>query len=102
MEAAGYLIPATAELAACMEDRKDHFHRGLSGFFLGIHRDPSPVIDDGDRLVCIDGHINTVAKSSQSFVYCIVYDLVYQMMQTAQGCAPDIHARSFPDCLQPL
>ena len=48
MQAAGYLVSPTAELTAGMKDRKDHFDRRKSRFFLDIDRNSPSVIDNGD------------------------------------------------------
>ena len=52
---------APAELTAGMKDRKDHFDRRKSRFFLDIDRNSPSVIDNGDGIeMCIRDRCGTV------------------------------------------
>ena len=82
MQAAGYLVSPTAELTAGMKDRKDHFDRRKSRFFLDIDRNSPSVIDNGDGIVGIDLYIDGIAVSRKGLIYRVVYDLIYQMVKS--------------------
>ena len=102
VKAAGDLIAAAAELAAGVEDGKDHLQSGLAGLGLNVHRDASAVIGDGDDVSVPDGHFNPIAVARQSLVNGVVHNLIHQMMETGGGGGADVHARTLPDGFQTL
>ena len=102
VQAAGDLIAAAAEFAARMQDRIDDLERGAAGLGLNVHGDAAAVIGDGDGVAGVDRHGDLGADTCQSFIHGIVYYLIYQMVKPSLRCASDIHARTFPDGLQPL
>ena len=102
MQAAGYLVSPTAELTAGMKDRKDHFDCRKSRFFLDIDRNSPPVIDNGDGIVGIDLYIDGIAVSRKGLIYCVVYDLIYQMVKSPRRRTSNVHSRSFSYSLKSL
>ena len=53
-----------------------------SCFFLDIDRDSTSVINDRDRIIRVDLHINGVAVSCQGLIHCVIHDLIYQMVKS--------------------
>ena len=102
MQAAGDLIAAAAEFAARMQDRIDDLERGAAGLGLNVHGDAAAVIGDGDGVAGVDRHGDVGAVAREGLVDGVVHDLIDEMVQAAGGCRADIHARTFPDGLQPL
>ena len=84
-----------------MQGRKDKTLRGHS-FLMHIYRDSSSVICYGRGTVLLQCHMDLTAISGKVLIYCIVYDLIDQMIQSLAGYTSNIHTRSFPDCLQPF
>ena len=82
VKAAGYLVSAAAEFAACVKFGKDKVHGISSGLMVDAYRDPSSVIGDSDAAVLIDRHFYHGAEAGQSLIHGIVHDLIDQMMQS--------------------
>jgi len=97
---AGNLISAASEFASCMKDRKYYLHSRDTRFFLYIYRDSPSVIDNGDGIVLIDGNVNGAAVSRKGFIYCVIYDLINQMMKASGRGAADIHTGTLSHCLK--
>ena len=74
-----------------MKDGKYNFNCRKSRFFLNIHRNSTTIINNSNRVVRINGHINGIAVSCQCLIHCIIYDLINQMMESAGRCAANIH-----------
>ena len=83
MKSARYLVSAAAELTAGMKNRKYDFYSRKSRFFLDSNRNTTSIINDGDGIVGVDGHIDLGTISGQSLVNGVVNDLIYQMMETS-------------------
>ena len=66
------------------------------------HGNAAAIVDDGDGISLMDGHIYGIAYAGQSLVHRIVHDFIHQVVQTSAGSAADVHAGTLPDCLQPL
>ena len=83
MKSTRYLVSATAELATGMKHRKYDFYGRKSCFFLDSNWDSTSIINNSNRIVGIDDHIDLCTISSQSLVNGVVNDLIYQMMETS-------------------
>ena len=81
------LVCALVELSARMEDSHYDFGGRLAGlmFFRGY---AASVVYDGDAPVFIYGHVYCVAESRERFVDGVVYDLVYEVVQTSRSWSP--------------
>ena len=95
MKAAGYLVSPASKLSTRMENGKYHLYCRNACFMIDPHRDTSSVIYNCDRIILIDRHINSITKTSQSFIHRIVYDLVDQVMKTSGRGTSNIHTRPF-------
>ena len=102
VQAAGDLVAPAAELAAGVQDGKDHLQGGLAGLLLDVHGDAAAVVHDLDDVARLDAHLNVGAVAGQGFVDGVVHDLIDQVVQATGGGGADVHARPFPDRLQSL
>ena len=100
MQTAGHLVATAAELAAGVEHGVHHFQSGFSRLGLNVHGDTAAIIHHGDGVAFVDGHGNFRAVARQSLVDGVVYDLVYQMVETGGGSGADIHTGTLPDGFQ--
>ena len=48
----------------------------------------------------MNDHLNVCTDTGQCLIHRIIHYLIYQMMQSFDGGAADIHTGSFPDCFQ--
>ena len=102
VEAAGDLVSAAAKLTAGVEDGEDHLQSRFPRLLLNIHGDAPAIVGDGDDVARLNAHLNLGAVAGQGLVDGVVHDLIDQVVQSAGGGGADVHARPFPDCLQPL
>ena len=102
VETAGYLISATAKLSTGMKHRVYNLQCRLSGFVIHPDRDTTPVILHRNRIIRIDRHLNILTISGKRLIYCIIYNLIYQMMKSSRRCTSNVHSGSFSDCLKSL
>ena len=102
VETAGYLISAAAKLSTGMKHRVYNLQCRLSGFVIHPDRDTTPVIFHRNRIIRIDRHFNILTISRKRLIYCIIYNLIYQMMKSSRRCTSNVHSGSFSDCLKSL
>ena len=100
MQSSGYLISSTAEFSACMQHSKYDLHGRKPRLFVDSDRDTTAIIHNCDGVPRIDRHKDIVAISGQCFIHCVIYNLIYQMMQSPRRGTADIHTGSFSYCLQ--
>ena len=93
VQPAGHLVAAAvAELAAGVEHRQHDLDRRL---VLLLHRgdgDAAAVVDDRDRVVRVDRHVDAVAVARERLVDRVVHDLVDEVVQPAHTGRADVHA----------
>ena len=94
VQTTGYLVSPTAEFTAGMQDRKYDLYRRNTCFVVDTYGNSTSIINNGDGIVFIDGYVNGITESCQCLIYRIVYDLVYQMVQSSAGCGTNIHSRT--------
>lgn len=102
VQAAGDLVSAAAELAACVQFGQDEFDRRNALLVMDARRDAAPVVFHRAGAVLVDGDTDGVAISRQRFVDGVVDDLLNEMMQAAFIRGPDIHTGALSDRLQPF
>ena len=83
VKSTGYLVSSTTEFSSCMQYGKYNFYRRKSCFVVDTNRNSTSIIDNGHRIVFIDCYINRITEARQSFVYGIIDNLVYKMMQAS-------------------
>ncbi len=102
MQATRDEVARSAKLATGVEGRHHYLQGRLVLVGVKVHRDPSPVVLHSHMVVAVDGDLDEVASSCQGLVHRVVYHLVHQMVKAPLVRAPDIHAGTPADGLQPL
>ena len=97
VQTAGNLVGLVVELAAGVELGHDHFHGRDLFRGVHIHRDAPAVVQNTDRVVGVNGHLDPVAITGQGFVDAVVHHLVNQVMKAFGVGVADIHGRPFAD-----
>ena len=88
------LISRIIEFATCMKRRKHQSLRRHS-LFMHIYRNSTSVVCYSTGTVLLQNYIDQAAVSCQMFIYCIIHDLVDQMIQSLPGYTSNIHTRTF-------
>ena len=65
-------------------------------------RDAAAVVDDGDRVVGVDGDVDAGAVAGEGFVDRVVDDLVDEVVEAARPGGADVHAGPLADRLEAL
>ena len=91
VQTTGYFVSAAAEFTAGMQNGINNFYTGDALLGLNINRDTTAVIGNGNRIIGINSNSNFVAVAGKGLIYRVVYDLIYQVVQTAGRGAADIH-----------
>jgi hypothetical protein len=58
-----------------------------------IHGDSAAVVDHGDGVVDVDGHVDLIAMTRERLVYRVVDDLVNEVMEAGRAGRSDVHRR---------
>ena len=93
VSAAGVFVVALAVFAAGVQACEHELHTWDALLFVDIHRNPTPVVTDGNRTVCVDGHIDVSAVAGQKFIDRVVKHLAHAMVERSLVGAANIHAR---------
>ena len=101
MKSAACLICGIVKLTACMKGCKN---KTLRRYSLGmhIHRDPSSIILYCTGTVLLKNYMDTAAVPCKVLIHRIVYDLIYQMVQSLSGYASDVHTGALSHGLEAL
>ena len=102
VQTAGDLVGVVVELAPGVDLGQDHLQRALAAVGVNVDRDAPSVVDDRDRAVGVQRHVDVPAVAGHRLVDRVVDDLVDQVMQPARRRVADVHARAQPDRLDPL
>ena len=102
VEAAGYLIAATAELSAGVEHRKGDLQGAFAHLFMVAHGNTPAIVPDRNGIIRPDVHLHMGAIPGQGFVDGVIHQLPYQMVQASCVGGADIHAGPPFDRLQPF
>ena len=62
-----------------------------------VNRDSSTIIFYNNSIVFVNCYFDMITKSSKRFVYRIVHNLVYKVVQSSACCSSDIHTGPFSD-----
>ena len=92
-----YFISSTAEFSACMENRKNNFYRRYPCFMINADRNAAAIVNDRNRIILINCHMNCIAKTGQSFINGIIHYFINKMMKSSAGRTSNIHSGSFPN-----
>src|SRR4029077_7882073 len=85
VEAAGDLVAVAAELAARMELREDDGERREVLVVDRVDRGSPSVVDDSDRVVGVQTHLDEVVVARERLVDGVVDDLVDQVMEAPRA-----------------
>src|SRR5438876_1887001 len=102
VQPARHLVGRLVELAAGVEHRQRHLDARLLFGLVNVDRDAAAVVDDRDRVVGVDRHVDARAVTCQRLVHRVIHDLVDEVVQAARRHRPDVHGRAAPHRLQPL
>jgi len=105
VQTAGYFVGVVVELASGVQLGHYNFCGGTLLFvvFLDLGRNPAPVVLHADRIIGMYGHGYRVAMTGQRFVYGIINDFKYHMVQAgAIAGVTNIHPRPLAHRLQSL
>ena len=107
VQAAGDLVAVLVELAAGVQLGQRDLGGTALGLVLVVHLhaggNAAAVIDDGDRVVAVDGDDDVVAMAGQRLVDRVVDHLEHQVVQArAVGRVADVHARALAHRFQAL
>ena len=94
MKTAGNFVSTAAEFAAGVKDGKNNLDRRDLLFFMLLNRDATTVIDNRDRVVGMNEHLDMVAITSEGFVNRIIDYLVNQVMKATGTGSANVHARA--------
>ena len=101
MKSAACLICGIVKLTACMKGCKNKTLRRYS-FGMHIHWDPSSIIFYCTGTVLLKNYMDTAAVPCKVLIHRIVYDLIYQMVQSLSGYASDVHTGALSHGLEAL
>ena len=102
VQAAGYLIPAAAELAAGMEHGKYYCDGRKPGRLLDPYRDTAAVIRHRNDIARQNTDVDLIAEARKGLVDRVVYNLIDKMMQAPFAGGAYVHARTLAHRLQAL
>ncbi len=81
---------------------REHALGGGFAAFVTIHGNAAAVVDDGDRIVDVNGDVDLIAVPCQRFVNRVVDDFVDEVMQPRRARRPDVHGGPLPHRLEPF
>jgi hypothetical protein len=99
VQTARIFVGALFELSSGVENRHHDFQGGLPFQFgvrnivFGLHRNSTPIISNGDRIVFVDDDIHRFGVPRQHLVDRIVHRFVDQMVQSRGARGPNVHGR---------
>jgi ribulose 1,5-bisphosphate synthetase/thiazole synthase len=98
MQTAGYFVVRRVELASRVQHGEHNLDCGhlLAVDHLVVHRNAAAVVDDRNRVVHVNRHIDPSGVAAQSFVDRIIHDLVDEVVQTLLGGRADVHGGAQP------
>ena len=105
VQPAGDLVAVVVELAAGVQlGHHDLGRRALElVVVLDVGRNAAAVVDDGDRIVGVDHHLDVVAPAGQRLVDGVVEHLEHHVVQAgAVGGVADVHAGTLAHRLEAL
>jgi hypothetical protein len=103
VKAAGRLVVALLEFASGVEHRENHLERALLRGGMLVHGNATAIVGDRDRAAVLVQRQHDIRREAiHRFVDRVVEDFPDQMMKSGGADAPDVHARSLANRLQPF
>ena len=101
VESARDLVPATAELAASMQDGEHNLSgRLVRKFGVRSDRNASAVVDHSAAPIGKNRHLDDITMPCHCFIDCVVDDLIDHVMQPGGTGGSDVHTRALAHCFQ--
>ena len=97
MKPGGDRVRLAAELAPGMEGRHNRLDRRNAGSLVGVYRDTTPIVFDGNDTFPVDSNDDFGTVTAHEFVDCVVDRLVDELMQAALIGAANVHTRPEAD-----
>ena len=95
VQTAWNLIRSFVEFTTGVKYGHNHFECRFLFFLMEIYRDTSTVILYGDWIIFVNSNFYVWTVTGQCLVYRVVYNFVYQMVQTFFADVTDIHGGTF-------
>jgi hypothetical protein len=97
VKASGHLVAVFAELAAGVEDGKYDLQCGAVFLLVHAGRDTAAVVAYADGVALQHADVDGVAVACHGFIYTVVDDFVYEVMEAALRNVAYIHRRALAD-----
>ena len=97
MQSAGDFVRRGIELSAGVQFGEHHL-RGRNLFAVDVHHvhgNAAAVVDDGDRVIQVNGDFDLVGVTGERFVDRVVHHFVDQMVQSHLAGRTDVHGGTF-------
>ena len=91
VQAAGDLVRIVVELAAGVDLGQDDLERADAALGMEVDRDAAAVVDDRDRAIGVDRHVDILAVAGHRLVDRVIDDFVHKMVKAPRRCVADIH-----------
>src|SRR5204863_6500850 len=102
VEAARNLVAVAVKLSASVELRHHHFGSRLFLALVVVNRNSATIVDHGDGIVTMDGHVHTCTMASQCLVDGVINDFIDKVVQPHLTGGSDVHCRTLTDRFEPL
>ena len=103
MQPTGGVINLTAEFAAGVKRRHDHFERRfVPELRMRVHRNAAAVVAHGEHVVGLQLDLDARGAAGDGLVHGVVENLGGEMVQRVLVGAADVHARPPPHRLEPF
>src|SRR5207253_8321791 len=91
VQAARNFVCSVVEFSSRVKLCKNNLCCRLSFLRHDLCRYPAAVVDDGNRIVDVNNHVNFRAESCESFINGVVYDFIHEVVQSIRAGRTDIH-----------
>ena len=102
VQAAGHLVALAAELAARVQYRQAHLHRGTAQLGMDAHGEAAAVVAHLAAAVLAQKNVDIGAVAGQRLIDGVVHDFIHAVMQAAKIRGADVHAGTLAHSLQPF
>ena len=75
-----YLVATSAKFTSGMEHCEDRLNSWATRSFLNINRNTASIINNGNRIICLNENFNFIRKSCQRLVNRVIDNFPHQMM----------------------
>src|SRR5699024_413557 len=100
VEPTGNRIPAAAKFPAGVHDRHDHLNGAFIFGGVNRHGNTAAVIFNALAAIFLDGDVDRARVAGQGLIHRDIHDLIDQVVVSTFRGGADIHARTYPNCLE--